>query len=109
MFRKEDATLSLMDSLFYWLQMKLVCDHRPDDDAARDTAMFFSQILSEDHGLASFHVSRVEEAKIYVTCRQMDGSERTVWFDRESAEHLLHHPILSREEKEREEKERGSV
>ncbi len=101
--------MNLMDSLFYWLQMKLVCDNRPDDAAARDTALFFSRILSEDHDLASFQVSRLDEAKIYVTYQNKDGSERTVWFDRESAEHLLHHPILSREEKEREEKERGSV
>lgn len=66
-------------------------------------------MLSEEHGLAKFEISRMEEAKIYVTYKQKDGTERTVWFDRESAEHLLHHPILSREEKEREEKERGSV
>ena len=101
--------MSLMDSLFYWLQMKLVCDQRPDDEAARDTALFFAEILSEDHGLVSFEISSKDEAKIYVTYRQESGSERTVWFDREAAEHLLHNPIVSREEKEREEKERGSV
>ena|GEM_PF-410383 len=101
--------MRLMDSLFYWLQMKLVCDHRPGDDAARETAALFAQVLTESHGLAKFEISRTEEAKIYVTYQHQDGTERTVWFDREAAEHLLHHPILSREEKEQLEKERGSV
>lgn len=101
--------MRLMDSLFYWLQMKLVCDQNPGDAAARETAALFAQMLSETHGLARFEICRVEEAKIYVTYQQQDGTERTVWFDRESAEHLLHNPILSREEKEQMEKERGSV
>ena len=101
--------MRLMDSLFYWLQMKLVCDQRPDDEAARETAALFSQMLTEEHGLAKFEICRMEEEKIYVTYQHKDGTERTVWFDRESAEHLLQHPILSREEKERLEKERGSV
>lgn len=91
--------MSLMDALFYWLQMKLVCDSRPDDAAARETADFFAQILSEDHGLAFHSVVRADEAKIYVLYRDGEGAERTVWFDREAAELMVRHPILSREEK----------
>lgn len=96
--------MGLMDSLFYWLQMKLVSDSRPDDAAARETAAFFAQILSEEHGLVSHEVSRVEESKIYVDYRSADGVDRTVWFDREAAEQLLHDPVLSRDEKDRFEK-----
>lgn len=98
--------MSLMDSLFYWLQMKLVCEARPADDAARETALFFAQILSEDHGLTAFDVASTDEVKIYVTYQNADGTQRTVWFDREAAEQMIHHPIVSREEKEAE-KERG--
>lgn len=99
--------MSLMDSLFYWLQMKLVCDERPDDGAARETVDFFARILSEDHGLASFHVERADEMKIYVTYRQGE-TERTVWFDREAAEQLVRQPIVSSHERE-DTKERGQA
>ncbi|WP_219637812.1 hypothetical protein [Cohnella sp. CFH 77786] len=97
--------MSLMDALFYWLQMRLVCDSRPEDSAARETAAFFAQILSEDHGLVSFSVTSADETKIYVAYRTADGTERTVWFDREAAEQLVKSPILSRYEKEQAEKE----
>ena len=95
-----------MDSLFYWLQMKLVCEARPADGAARETVLFFAQILSEDHGLTAFDVTAADEVKIYVTYRNAEGIERTVWFDKEAAEQMVHHPIVGKEEKEAE-KERG--
>jgi len=95
-----------MDSLFYWLQMKLVCDARPSDEAARETALFFVQILSEDHGLTAFDVVSADEAKIYVTYRNAEGTERTVWFDKEAAEQMVQNPIVSSMDKEAE-KERG--
>jgi hypothetical protein len=90
--------MNLMDALFYWLQMELVCEGRPGDAAARETAGFFAQILTEDHGLVSFEIVRREEDKIHVAFRKADGTERIVWFDREAAEQLLHQPVLSRNE-----------
>jgi hypothetical protein len=90
--------LSLMDALFYWLQMKLVSECRPDDEAAKETILFFAQILSEDHELISYDVSSQDTMKIYVTYTVKDGTTRTVWFDREASEHLLHNPVLSRAE-----------
>jgi hypothetical protein len=92
--------LSLMDALFYWLQMRLVSESRPDDEAARETIFFFAQILSEDHQLTSYDVSSQDEAKIYVTYTVNGASPRTVWFDREAAEHLLNNPVLSKSERE---------
>lgn len=80
--------MSLMDALFYWLQMKWVSSARPDDEAAKDTLLFFAQILSEDHELSSFDVSSIESAKVYVTYSAKDGTTRTVWFDREAVEQL---------------------
>lgn len=81
--------MSLMDALFYWLQMKWVSSAHPDDEAARETLLFFSQILSEDHELTSFDVSSEDSGKVYVTYSKADGSARTVWFDREAVEQLL--------------------
>ncbi|WP_372662983.1 hypothetical protein [Cohnella sp.] len=80
--------MSLMDALFYWLQMKWVSSTHPDDEAARETLVFFAQILSEDHELMSYDVSAEDAAKIHVTYSKADGSTRTVWFDREAVEQL---------------------
>jgi hypothetical protein len=80
--------MSLMDALFYWLQMKWVSSARPDDEAAKETLLFFAQILSEDHELTSFVVSAIEPAKVFVTYSVQDGTTRTVWFDRETVEQL---------------------
>jgi hypothetical protein len=81
--------VSLMDALFYWLQMKWIVSERPDDEAAKDTLAFFAQILSEDHKLTSFDVSSTDEGKVYITyVGADDGASRTVWFDREAVEQL---------------------
>ena len=80
--------MSLMDALFYWLQMKWILDARPDDEAARDTLGFFAQILSEDHRLASYRVSSADAGKVHVTYETTEGVSRTVWFDREAVEQL---------------------
>ncbi|MFC7149190.1 hypothetical protein ACFQMJ_11695 [Cohnella cellulosilytica] len=78
-----------MDALFYWLQMKWIVFKRPDDEAARETLGFFAQILSEDHRLTSFDVRSEDEGKVYITYVEAEnGTERTVWFDRESVEQL---------------------
>jgi hypothetical protein len=77
-----------MDALFYWLQMKWVSSAHPDDEAARETLLFFAQILSEDHELASHEVDSVDAGKVHVTYVKTDGSTRTVWFDREAVEQL---------------------
>lgn len=80
--------MSLMDALFYWLQMKWVSSAHPDDAAARETLLFFAQILSDDHELVSFDVSAMDAGKVHVTYTKQDGSSRTVWFDREAVEQL---------------------
>lgn len=82
--------MRLMDALFYWLQMKLVADSRPDDEAARETLAFFAQILSIDHELTEYAIQSMDEMKIYMSYSAKDGTGRTVWFDREAAEMLLH-------------------
>lgn len=80
--------MTLLDALFYWLQMKWIADARPDDGAARETMGFFAQILSEDHELKSFGVDSVSGGKVYATYGMADGTSRTVWFDLEAVEQL---------------------
>ncbi|MCS1350578.1 hypothetical protein [Mechercharimyces sp. CAU 1602] len=45
------------EALLNWLQMKIVCEARPHDRAARDTEQFFATMLREDHGIDILHVS----------------------------------------------------
>lgn len=81
--------MRLTDTLFYWLQMKLMTEARPEDEAARESLHFFAQILSEDHELAEFAVVSKDSAKIYVDYRLRNETPKTVWFDREAAEQIV--------------------
>ena len=80
--------MRLTDTLFYWLQTKLMADRRPEDEAARESLRYFAQILSEDHGLQSIRVASRDQSKIYVSYTDRERTEQTVWFDREAAEQL---------------------
>jgi hypothetical protein len=39
---------SLQDTIYNWLTIKVVCDARPDDTAARDTKVLFDKLLEDD-------------------------------------------------------------
>ncbi|WP_028611244.1 hypothetical protein [Paenibacillus harenae] len=80
--------MRLEDALFNWLQIKLVAAARPDDQAALDTAQFFEQILTEDHGLGDFAIAKTDETMIHVKYVK-DGRPKLQLFPRESAEQLL--------------------
>lgn len=80
--------MRLDDALFYWLQMKLVADARPDDAAAQDTWSFFAQILAEDHHITSVQVERQDDSMIYVRYEREQRSKLQM-FPREAAEQLL--------------------
>jgi hypothetical protein len=80
--------MRLEDALFNWLQIKLVAAARPNDQAALDTAQFFEQILTEDHGLADFAIAKTDETMIHVKYEK-DGRSKLQLFSRESAEQLL--------------------
>ena len=80
--------MRLEDALFNWLQIKLVEQGRPDDNAARETALFFEQILKEDHGLELFAIGNVDDTMYHVNYVK-EGMKKTRMIDRESAEQLL--------------------
>jgi hypothetical protein len=80
--------LTLQDALFNWLQMAIVADARPEDQAAKETQQFFEEILREDHGLSDFHIEQKDETTLFIRFEQ-DGQIKKQMFDRESAEKLL--------------------
>jgi hypothetical protein len=80
--------MTLQDVLFNWLQIRLVADARPDDNAARETCDFFERILREDHGLTHFEASAADETMIRVRYTA-EGKTKTQMYDREHAEQLL--------------------
>lgn len=79
--------MNLREALFNWLQIKVVWDARPQDRAAEDTACFFHQILTEDHGVDELHVEREEDG--YRVAYRQGGGEHTLRFDRDRIEQLL--------------------
>ncbi len=80
--------MTLQDALFNWLQIKLVADGRPDDQAAKETCDFFEQILKEDHLLESFGVVLADETMYHVEYKK-EGKSKKQLFDRELADKLL--------------------
>lgn len=80
--------MKLQDALFNWLQIRIVADARPDDNAARETAEFFAEILREDHHLRDVTVALVDETMYHVQY-ESEGKTKRQLFDRESAEQLL--------------------
>lgn len=80
--------MRLQDALFNWLQIRLVAEARPDDQAAWETVTFFEQILREDHHLTDFAVDTADETMLHVRYTA-DGKTKKQMFDRELAEQLL--------------------
>jgi hypothetical protein len=78
----------LNDVVFNWLQMKIVSEARPDDQAAQETLEFFDLILREDHLAQNIQVQFEGEHQYLVT--YIRESERvTQRIDREAVEMLL--------------------
>jgi hypothetical protein len=77
------------DALFNWLQIRIVADGRPDDQAAKETLSFFEQILNEDHGLTAFVIAAVDDTMVHVRYERA-GQTKLQLFARESAYSLLH-------------------
>jgi hypothetical protein len=81
--------MNLQTALFNWLQIKTVADARPDDQAARQTADFFEEILRDDHKLTNFEVVSLD-ATMYHLKYELNGVVKKQMFDREQVDQLLH-------------------
>ncbi|TXK77125.1 hypothetical protein [Paenibacillus sp. N3.4] len=81
--------MKLQDAFFNWLQMHIVHEARPLDEAASETYDFFALIIREDHAVSNFHiVNEVDLMKINIAYEQ-EGTMKQMSFDREAAEKLL--------------------
>ncbi|MCU6709499.1 hypothetical protein M6D81_12370 [Paenibacillus sp. J5C_2022] len=76
------------DALFNWLQIRVVADARPEDEAARKTLEFFLDVLSEDHAITSAEISRTDDTMIYVKYEK-NGKSKLQLIPREAGEQLL--------------------
>lgn len=76
------------EAIFNWLQIEIVREARPSDRSAKDTALFFEEMLREDHQVVSICKKRVGD--VYHVDFQVEGQElETLQFPREVAEKLL--------------------
>ncbi|MBH5316925.1 hypothetical protein I6N90_03770 [Paenibacillus sp. GSMTC-2017] len=80
--------MRLEDALFNWLQIQIVANARPDDEAANNTLAFFEQILREDHGLGSFVITKTDDTMIHVKYEK-DERVKLQLYPREACEQLL--------------------
>lgn len=81
--------MQLRDALFNWLQIQIVWDARPSDRSAKDSALFFEQILREDHQVESLTKRKQKEAACYEVEFEQNGNKQTMQFPAEAAEQLL--------------------
>lgn len=80
--------MRLDDALFNWLQIQIVAEARPDDNAALETRDFFLQILTEDHHLTLVKVDKIDDTMIHVRY-EIEGRNKVQMFPREAGEKLL--------------------
>ncbi|ANE47343.1 hypothetical protein SY83_14905 [Paenibacillus swuensis] len=80
--------MNLRDTLYNWLQIKLVADARPEDRAAADTRDFFELMLTEDHHALPFGISSADEENIHVFYTEA-GNRKFRVYDRVDAYRLL--------------------
>lgn len=78
---------SLQDVLYNWLTIKVVCDARPDDTAARDTKDLFDEKLTGEHQVSEIDVT-MDETMYYVSYLH-GGETKKTRFPRELIEVML--------------------
>ncbi len=79
--------MHLENALFNWLQISIVANSRKDDQAAQETAEFFTQILYEDHKITKVHYEKEDLA--YHIYYEINGELTKLTFDSYIAEKLL--------------------
>ncbi|OGX68423.1 MAG: hypothetical protein A2189_04045 [Paenibacillus sp. RIFOXYA1_FULL_44_5] len=80
--------MKLQDTLFNWLQMKIVSEARPEDQAAKDTMDFFAEILLEDHKISAIPLIEMDDRMVHLYF-SIEGQDKEEVFFRESVEQLL--------------------
>jgi hypothetical protein len=65
---------SVQDTLYNWLTIKVVCDARPDDTAARDTLNLFEEMIADLH-LSNLVVTK-DDVMYYVSYQQGEETKK---------------------------------
>ncbi|MDR7236141.1 hypothetical protein [Neobacillus drentensis] len=65
---------SVQDTLYNWLTIKVVCDARPDDTAAKDTLNLFEEMIADLH-LSNLLVSK-DDLMYYVSYQQGEETKK---------------------------------
>ena len=68
---------SLQDALYNWLTIKVVCDARPDDTAAREHVIFLMRLLTDEHHFSNIEVT-TDEMMYYVSYQQGEKQKDAV-------------------------------
>ena len=79
--------MSLHDVLFNWLQLRLVVDQRPDDEAAIDSLNHINDILKQVHQASVLSAAKADDR--YQVTYQVSGKEESQFFSSSEAEILL--------------------
>lgn len=78
---------SLQDAIYNWLTIKVVCDARPDDAAAKDTEKTFYRLLQEEYDVSEMQIEQEEEL-YFISCHVKD-EKHTYRFPRELIDCML--------------------
>lgn len=78
---------SLQDALFNWLTIKVVCDERPDDEAAKETEKMFHDLLVDEFNVENIQLEK-DDTFYYIHFDRGDEREMKR-FPRELAEFML--------------------
>jgi hypothetical protein len=78
---------SLQDTLYNWLTIKVVCDARPDDKAAKETMDLFEKSLAEDHRVSDIAVTK--EDPMYYVSYTVNGEQKKQRYSSELIDIML--------------------
>lgn len=81
--------MKFQDALFNWLQIKVVADARPADAAAQETVKFFTEILTEDHGVSDLQVDATAHEEFYDVSWTTPEGPRQQRFEKLAVDQLL--------------------
>jgi hypothetical protein len=82
--------MDLRTAIHSWLQIRIVSEARPEDDAAKKTFTFFEEIVSQDFGVTDLTILPYSDADHSIQLSyKVNGEPASVSFDREMTEKLL--------------------
>jgi hypothetical protein len=82
--------MDLRTAIHSWLQIRIVSEARPEDDAAKKTYDFFTEIVTQDFGVSQLTILPLgEDDHTIQLTYQVNGEDAKMSFDREQTEKLL--------------------